>query len=91
MNKRLVVALLKYFLAFGLLGWVIHKYWEPESGSGLKHVWTKHVVEGQPIHVGFLLLGAGIMTLSVLLTLLRWYFLVRRTCRSKSPTPSGWV
>ncbi len=77
MNKRIIIALCKYLLAFGLLGYVVWSNWQPESPNGLKAVWDKHVVQGQPIHLQFLLLGAVIYTASVLLTLMRWYFLVR--------------
>ncbi len=77
MNKRIVGTVLKYLLAFGLLGWVVHSNWAPQKGTGLKDVWEKHVIQGQPIHLQFLLLGAVIYTVSVLLTLMRWYLLVR--------------
>jgi uncharacterized protein (TIRG00374 family) len=76
-NKRIVGILLKYFLAFGLLGWVVYSNWAPEKGTGLRDVWQRHVIQGQPIHLQFLLIGAVVYTCSVLLTLLRWYFLVR--------------
>src|SRR5439155_19447856 len=42
-----------------------------------KAVWDKHIVHGQPIHLQFLLVGVVVYALSVLLTLLRWYLLVR--------------
>ena len=77
MNKRIVVALCKYLLAFGLLGYVIRDQWKPESPNGLKAVWDKHVVQGQPIQWQFLLLGTAIYAVCVLLTLMRWYLLVR--------------
>jgi uncharacterized protein (TIRG00374 family) len=50
--------------------------WE-HPGRGLAYVWREHVVEGKPIHWGYLGLAAFILTLSVLLTFLRWYYLVR--------------
>jgi uncharacterized protein (TIRG00374 family) len=50
--------------------------WE-HPGRGLAYVWREHVVEGKPIHWGYLGLAAIILTLSVLLTFLRWYYLVR--------------
>src|SRR5262249_25803485 len=62
---------------FGLLAWVISSNWKPESPYGLKAVWDKHVVRGEPIHWQFLLLGAAIYAVCVTLTLLRWYLLVR--------------
>jgi uncharacterized protein (TIRG00374 family) len=69
--------LLKYLLAFGLLAYVITTNWDPPNGNGLKDVWDKHVVQGQPIHTGFLLLAAVLYTVSVAITLMRWYLLVR--------------
>ena len=77
MNKRIVVAVCKYLLAFGLLGYVIWANWEPKEGNGLKAVWDKHIVQGQPIHWQYLLLGTAIYGVCVLLTLMRWYLLVR--------------
>ena len=50
--------------------------WE-HPGRGLAYVWREHVVEGKPIHWGYLGLAAFICTLAVLLTFLRWYYLVR--------------
>jgi uncharacterized membrane protein YbhN (UPF0104 family) len=76
-NKRLIVALSKYLLAFGLLAWVVSKIWAPENGPGLKDIWQKHFVQGEPIRWDFLLLGTAIYIGSVLLTLMRWYLLVR--------------
>jgi len=43
----------------------------------LKDVWEAHVIRGQPIHGDFLLLAATIGLVAVLLTIIRWYFLVR--------------
>jgi hypothetical protein len=48
-----------------------------ESPPGLAYVWQKHVVQGQPIQYGYLLLAGTILTLAILLTFVRWYFLVR--------------
>jgi uncharacterized protein (TIRG00374 family) len=76
-NKRLLVNLGKYLLAFGLLGWVVHQNWLPASDKGLAHVWHKHVVQGQPIHAGFLLAALLAYAAALLLTILRWYVLVR--------------
>lgn len=77
MNKRLLINLGKYGLAVGLLTWVVLKHWEPESGKGLHYVWERHVVEGQPIHAGFLAAALGLFAMAILLTLFRWYILVR--------------
>src|SRR2546423_15093132 len=67
----------KYVLAFGLLAYVIHSNWAPASGRGLKDVWQKHVVEGQPIHYLFLFGAFSIFLVSALITMVRWYVLVR--------------
>jgi uncharacterized membrane protein YbhN (UPF0104 family) len=76
-NKRTLLNLGKYGLAFGLLGWVIYSNWSPPSGKGLGYVWQRHVVEGQPIHAGFLVAGLVLYAVAVVLTILRWYLLVR--------------
>ncbi len=44
---------------------------------GLGYVWQRHVVEGRPIAGWFLLAGFVLYSFAVLLTLLRWYVLVR--------------
>jgi len=86
-TKQTLFNLLKYFLAFGLLAFVIWSNWDPAertlpSGEkfkpvGLSQVWQKHFVEGQPIHFHFLALAAGLFLFGLLVTLVRWYFLVR--------------
>lgn len=79
MNARFLWNLFKYVLAFGLLGYVVWANWAPAKPEerGLRDVWYKHVVEGQPIH-GWFLVGAFIVfTASLLITLVRWYVLVR--------------
>jgi uncharacterized protein (TIRG00374 family) len=80
-TRRLLWNLFKYVLAFGLLAWVIQQNWNPPGGNeksiGLKDVWEKHVVQGVPIQLGFFLLSVVIFTGAVLLTLVRWYVLVR--------------
>ncbi len=75
--KRVVWTLLKYVLAFGLLSWVIWKYWAPPDGYGLSFVWNKHFVQGAPVRWGYLALAAAILTVSLLITFVRWYILVR--------------
>lgn len=76
-SRTIVWNLFKYVLAFGLLGYVIWVNWKPESDSGLASVWQRHVVEGQPVQYGYLGLAFLLICLSSLLTLVRWYFLVR--------------
>src|SRR5262249_51185960 len=66
-----------YAVALGLLGFVIWRNWAPASGQGLADLWQKHVVEGQPVHYGYLGLAFVFCVASVLLTFIRWYVLVR--------------
>jgi uncharacterized protein (TIRG00374 family) len=75
--KRIVLNLFKYLLAVGLLVWVVWANWDPPKGNGLKDVWTKHVINAQPIHYDFLLLGVVLAVVSLIITMLRWYVLVR--------------
>ncbi len=75
--KKQLVNLLKYSLAFGLLGWVVWQNWAPEGGRGLGYVWQRHAVEGQPIHLGYLLAALLCYVVALGLTLVRWYVLVR--------------
>jgi uncharacterized protein (TIRG00374 family) len=76
-KRTVIFNLLKYVLAFGLLGFVIWQNWKPGSPTGLEHVWQRHVVDGAPVGWGFLAVAAALMTVSLLITLVRWYFLVR--------------
>jgi uncharacterized protein (TIRG00374 family) len=48
-----------------------------DPARGLAYVWRRHVVEGEPIHAGFLALAIVVGSLAILLTFLRWYLLVR--------------
>jgi uncharacterized protein (TIRG00374 family) len=77
MNRRLLFNLGKYLMAFGVLAWVVQQNWLPGSPNGLAHVWQKHVVEGQAVHTGFLLAALLAYAAAQLLTILRWYVLVR--------------
>ncbi len=77
MNKRLVINAAKYGLAVGLLVYVVYKNWAPAGGKGLAYVWQRYVAEGQPIHAGFLAAAFVLYSAAMLLTLLRWYILVR--------------
>ncbi len=77
MNRRLLWNLFKYLLAFGVLGVVVWWNWMPGDESGLEHVWNKHVVRGEPIAAGYLLLGFTLIGISTLITFVRWNLLVR--------------
>jgi uncharacterized protein (TIRG00374 family) len=76
-NKRTLWNASKYLLAFGLLGGVVYVNWAPAGGKGLGYVWRRHVVEGEPVHGWFLLGGLLLYAVAALLTLPRWYVLVR--------------
>jgi glycosyltransferase 2 family protein len=76
--KRLAINLLKYSLALGVLTYVVCANWEPTDGHGLKYVWDNHVLTGGAgVHWDYLLYGFALFELGVLLTLVRWYMLVR--------------
>ena len=48
-----------------------------EHPRGLAYVWQRHVLEREPIHLGFLALGFLLGLTAVVLTFVRWYVLVR--------------
>src|SRR5262249_28653596 len=76
-HKRTIINVGKYLLAIGLLTWVISSNWAPQNGKGLGYVWQTHIVEGRPIHSGYLLAAALLYAVAALLTFFRWYVLVR--------------
>src|SRR5262245_15865499 len=41
------------------------------DANGLGYVWDRHVLQGQPIHAGFLLAASVLYALALLITLLR--------------------
>jgi uncharacterized membrane protein YbhN (UPF0104 family) len=81
-SKRLIWNGCKYLLAAGLLAYIVWRNWAPKSGTGeslpgLKDVWEAHIVQGRPIHSDCLALAATIGLAAVLLSFVRWYYLVR--------------
>jgi uncharacterized membrane protein YbhN (UPF0104 family) len=76
-NRRIIWDLFKYLLAFGLLGYVIWANWGTPGSNGLGDVWDRHVIHGKPINLSFLVLGLVLYAVSIVITLLRWYVLVR--------------
>ncbi len=48
-----------------------------EVSRGLAYVWQRHGIEGEPIHSGYLAIAFAIALAAILLTFVRWYFLVR--------------
>ena len=82
MNKRWIWNGFKYLLAIGLLTYVVWSNWSPTSKTGkplpgLKAVWDAHVLNRQPIHGDCLALAATLCLAAILLTFVRWYYLVR--------------
>jgi uncharacterized protein (TIRG00374 family) len=47
------------------------------EGKGLGYVWERHVVRGEPVNGRFFAIAFGIFSVALVLTLLRWYVLVR--------------
>jgi uncharacterized protein (TIRG00374 family) len=47
------------------------------DGKGLGYVWQRHVIDGKPINGHFFALACLILTASMILTVVRWYVLVR--------------
>jgi uncharacterized protein (TIRG00374 family) len=47
------------------------------GGKGLGYVWERHVVRGEPVNGRFFAIAFGIFSVALVLTLLRWYVLVR--------------
>jgi uncharacterized protein (TIRG00374 family) len=76
-RKSILIAVLKYGFGLGILAWVIWKNWAPGDENGLQAFWQRHVVEGQPLHLGFLILATLIYVAGVILTFIRWHILVR--------------
>ncbi len=78
MSKRILLDALKYVLAFGLLGVIIWRNWgEPDDGKGLAYVWQRHAVQGFPVDLTAFGLALTCFAAAVLLTFIRWFFLVR--------------
>jgi uncharacterized protein (TIRG00374 family) len=79
-NKRLLWTVFKYVLAVGLLALVVWWNWgnpNDPNDRGLGYVWNKHVVRGEPVQYGYLGLALLFFAPALLLTLVRWYVLVR--------------
>jgi glycosyltransferase 2 family protein len=76
-TRPIIVNLLKYLLALGLLGYVILFNWSPASGKGLAYVWQRYVVERQPVHLAYLVVAMIAFTAAQILGIVRWHLLVR--------------
>jgi len=66
-----------YLLALCVLAYVINSAWKPGEKDGLGAVWQRHVVQGQPAHLGFLALAVVLYIYAISLTIIRWWLLVR--------------
>ncbi len=77
MKRQTLMNVLGYLLAFGLLSYVVYSNWKPGDPAGLASLWNKHVVEGEPVHWGFLAIAVCTLTYGLCVTLVRWYLLVR--------------
>lgn len=69
-----VVPFLKYVVGFGLLGYVISKYWGPDGKTGAPGL--GQLLE-RPVAAEWLAAAAVLIGLCVSLQLFRWYLLVR--------------
>jgi uncharacterized membrane protein YbhN (UPF0104 family) len=69
-----VKGLIKYGIGFGLLAWVISRYWDDDPSAGTTGLGT--LLRG-PMEYGWLVAAFALMALGVSLQLLRWYVLVR--------------
>jgi uncharacterized protein (TIRG00374 family) len=77
LSRRALINLGKYALGIGLLAAVVWWNWAPAEGQGLSQVWQKHIVQGEPIHFGYLVLTMIMVMAAVLQTFIRWGLLVR--------------
>ncbi len=73
---RLLLNILKYSLALGLLAYVIHSNWLPDSENGLAAVWQKHAVEGKPVHLFYFMGSIVLFFTGVCMTLIRWHMMM---------------
>lgn len=72
MKKRWLIGAAKYGIGFGLLGYVIWRNWAPDPPAlGLAEVLQR------PVQVGPLTLAIVLCVVSILITFVRWYVLVR--------------
>jgi len=75
-QRRLLIGLAKYALGLGLLAFVVWQNWAPApdgSSPGLAGI----LRGDRPLQVGPLLCASVLCLVSVLLTFVRWYWLVR--------------
>jgi uncharacterized protein (TIRG00374 family) len=73
-NKQALIVALKYSLGLGLLAWVIIYHWHIESNG--EEVGLAAALQ-RPFHWPAFAIAFAITTLSVLITFVRWFILVR--------------
>jgi uncharacterized protein (TIRG00374 family) len=77
-TKRIVInAVFKYAIGFAFLALLVWQYWNPAQGVGLRDLWQKHVVRGEPLHWSYFALAFTLCLAGVLQTFFRWGYLVR--------------
>lgn len=72
MKKSTLFNTLKFVVGIGLLSYLL---WA--NRATLAPIWQKHVVEGAPVNYTPFALAILVCLVSVVLTFIRWYFLVR--------------
>jgi hypothetical protein len=74
--RPLLILLAKYGLGLGLLAWVIWRFWHVPSADGTEDFGLAGALH-RPIHLAPLAVASCIFVVSVLITFIRWYLLVR--------------
>lgn len=65
---------IKYGIGFGLLAWVVSRYWDDNAEAGTPGL---HGLLQGPVDSGWLALAAGLIATGLACQLVRWYVLVR--------------
>jgi len=76
-TKRTVINIFKYAIGIAILALLILRYWNPPQGIGLRQLWQKFVIQGQPLHWRYFALAFALCLAGVLQTFIRWGYLVR--------------
>jgi uncharacterized membrane protein YbhN (UPF0104 family) len=76
-TRRTAITIFKYAIGIAILAVLVWRYWAPAEGVGLRDLWQKYVIEGEPLHYGFFVAAIVLALLGVLQTFLRWGYLVR--------------
>ena len=73
MNKKTLVALAKYTIALGIVGFLIYQVLTGKDSDSFKSVWENR----KHWNAGYLVLGLVVALAGLSLTFIRWFFLVR--------------